>query len=273
MTGALESTLGRYRFVQRTMDKQVQMYRANPMVRGDIKHFEVNIGKASSLDDLMKKDFRSWRTLLTAFGLEDQANQRALAKKVLESDLNDRRSLANTIKDGRWKSLAAAVNFKESGLSNLKQEAWVDNIVDRIVSEGIEKKEGETNEGVRLALYFKRQAPFITNWFQTMADKAVGKVIRTAFGLPDSFARLDVDQQRSVLEQRGRKEGFTIADFKDPKKVERLIEKFSVRFDMQNSQGRVSNSPLLSLFQAGGQNAAFQPISIDPRLALARYQR
>ncbi len=48
----------------------------------------------------------------------------------------------------------------------------------------LEENAGQSNEGVRLALYFERKAPDIKSIFQILGDKALYKVIETALSLP-----------------------------------------------------------------------------------------
>ena len=59
---------------------------------------------------------------------------------------------------------------------------------------------GDTNPGVRLALYFQRKAGEITSAYDILADKALSEVFRTTFDLPD-FDGLDAD--RSASQGRG----------------------------------------------------------------------
>ncbi len=61
--------------------------------------------------------------LLTANGMSDQIGYTALATKALTSNLSDPNSLANTLTDTRWKTLAETYNFHANGLSSIQNSA------------------------------------------------------------------------------------------------------------------------------------------------------
>jgi hypothetical protein len=90
---------------------------------------------------------------------------------------------------------------------------------------------------VRLALYFERKAPKLEDWYQVLADKALSQVVRVAFGLPESFARADIDQQVKVFESR-----FDISDFADPAKLEKFITRFTTMYELQNPTSTATTS-------------------------------
>ena len=53
---------------------------------------------------------------MTANGLADQIPYTALAQKTLQSNVNDPKSLANTLTDTRWKSVVQTYDFANKGL-------------------------------------------------------------------------------------------------------------------------------------------------------------
>jgi hypothetical protein len=101
----------------------------------------------------------------------------------------------------------------------------------------LEEDAGQNNEGVRLALYFQRKAPTLTNWYEVLADKALASVVRTAFALPDSFASADIDKQVKLFESK-----FDIADFADPAKLTKFITRFTSLYEISNPTSSAQSS-------------------------------
>ena len=83
--------------------------------------------------------------------------------------------------------------------------------------QAIEEKAGEQNEGVRLALYFERKAPTISNAYQILADKAITQVVQTALGISPLTSMADVDEHRRSWHKQ-----IDFEDFRDPAKAEEV---------------------------------------------------
>ena len=90
----------------------------------------------------------------------------------------------------------------------------------------MEEDAGSQNEGVRLALYFTRQASSIKNAFGILADKALTQVVQTALGLPASISAANIDSQAALLSKR-----ITFSDFQDPAKVNKFAQRFAAMWD------------------------------------------
>jgi hypothetical protein len=93
----------------------------------------------------------------------------------------------------------------------------------------VEADTGSQNEGARLALYFERKASSITSAYSILADKALLKVVQTAFGLPSSMSLLDIDKQADLLTKR-----LDLEDFKDPSKVQAFLTRFTGLWELEN---------------------------------------
>ena len=77
----------------------------------------------------------------------------------------------------------------------------------------LEVETGQQNEGVRLALYFARKAPTITNAFEILGDKALLQVFQTTFStFRQQMSNLDIDRQAKLVEDK-----LDLTDLKDPK--------------------------------------------------------
>jgi hypothetical protein len=257
------STLTDYQLVQRTYDRQVKLFSAQAMNQRDIDYFRKTIATVKSADDLMK-DYRLYSFVMKAFGLGDQIPYRALIKQVVEGGTKDPQSVASRMTNKTYADLANALHLAKTdaakpGLTDPKE---IDAMVDRFVTSGIETEQGEKNVGVRLALYFQRKAPAITNWYQVLGDKALSQVIRTAFRIPDATASIDIDKQKEMLEKR-----MPIADLQDPKKLQSLLQRFTIFYDMDQGQG-TTLPPNLQLLQSSDSSI----ITFDPATIMAATQ-
>jgi hypothetical protein len=109
----------------------------------------------------------------------------------------------------------------------------------------LETQEGDTNQGVRLALYFQRNASGITSAYDILADKALSEVFRTTFGLPDTVASMDIDQQAKVLEKY-----LDLNDLADPTKLGKLLNRFAAMYDMKTNAP--TTAPALAILTGSG---------------------
>ena len=195
--------------------------------------------------------------VLVAKGLDPAKVSTDFLKKIFASDLNNPKSFANTQSDPRYAEIVAAFNFDSNGnvarlptMGPQKRDQFRETQANYL-QQSLEQQQGDTNPGVRLALYFQRKAGEITSAYDVLADKALSEVFRTAFDLPDSMAAMPIDQQAKFVDRF-----MKIKDLSDPAKVEKLLNRFSAMYDIRNSQTTgQGQSPLLSLFQ--GSSSGF----------------
>src|SRR5215470_14654937 len=250
-TPVVSATVG-YQLIESSLDKQQAAFEKSPAVQHDISYFRSAIAKVTSADDLVK-DYRLLKFTLTAFGLDSQINSQALIKKVLNSDLTDSESLANKLVDARFRQLAQAFNFAAGGASKTQDASFVDGIVQKYVTAAFEQNAAQTNPGIRLALYFKRMAPSITNWYQVLGDVPLYNVMKTTFHVSALGPADDVDKQAEFLEKR-----IGIANLQDPKFVDRFVTRFLASYDQANDTTASSVASLL-----------VQPLTQDPTSSIS----
>lgn len=258
------STLQDYRQISRNQDRFDGMIRARPDVKRSIEYFQANIGKVTSVDDLMKDD-KLYRFVMEAFDLGSQIFARGLIRKVLEQGVSDDNALANRMSDTKFKEMATVLGLKETGGATLREPKIVQAIVDRYAEVKLEVSAEDQNPAVRLALYFQRKAPTINNWYQVLADRALQKVVFTAMDIPDQAALGDLDRLVDKLKKR-----FDIADFKDPAKTQTFLDRFSAMYDMLNGDpsgaGSAARIPYMEPVRAGRRPSV---IAIDPSVTLS----
>ena len=106
---------------------------------------------------------------------------------------------------------------------------------------------------MRLALYFERKAPGLTSFYQVLADPALAQVVRTALGLPDSFASADIDKQVALFESK-----IDIADLKDPEKLSKFMQRFTSLWEIIEPDSERPD-PGRACCSASRQNSASRP--------------
>jgi hypothetical protein len=233
----------------------------------DATDYQQSIGDIDSVSDLLANrkmvDF-----ILVAKGLDPAKVTTAYLKKIFASDLNDPKSFANTESDPRFAEIAASFNFDSKGnvarlpmVGPQKHDQFLAT-QKNYLEQSLEQQQGDTNPGVRLALYFQRIAGNITSAYDILADKALSEVFRTTFDLPDQMAAMQIDQQAKIVEKY-----LNIKDLSDPTKVAKLLSRFSAMYDAKNASQ--TYSPMLDLFQ-GSSSTGISGFSESTYLAMAK---
>jgi hypothetical protein len=210
-------------------------------------YYEQTISTIKSLDEFLA-DKRLVAYVLRAHGLEDENVSKDDLRKILTSDITDKKSYVNRLSDTRYHDLAAAFNFDtdgtiERGAAGAQSKKAAGTTTDLFVRQTMEGEAGDKNEGVRLALYFERKASGISSAYDILADKALLEVVQTAYGLSKYMSSVDIDVQAAILKKR-----IDFTDFKDAKKLEKFISRFCAMYDIQNSDAGSADSAV-SLFR------------------------
>jgi len=218
-----------YSLLTKDLTKTQASTAAQPLVTRDTAYFEENIGKVTSVKDLMS-DSRLYSYVMKAFGLGDMTYAKALVTKVLEGGTADSNALANTLNDTRYKALAQAFDFSSGTAPGLTNETTVQDVVSKYVRQQTESDIGKRSPGAELALYFRRVAPTITSSYGILADQKILKVVQTALGLSPQMSSASIDVQAAQLNKL-----VTLSDFQDPVKLDRFIERYTARYDQTNT--------------------------------------
>ncbi|OUR75590.1 hypothetical protein A9Q83_17405 [Alphaproteobacteria bacterium 46_93_T64] len=235
----------------------MKMFEAQPTTARDIEKFKSEIVNVKSVDDLMKN-----RTLLSvtlsAFQLESELDKYAFVEKMLSEDPEDDDSLVNKLVEPRWTKLSKAMYGLNQDPDFFLNEANVNAILEGYKTNEFEKFEGQNAEGIREAMYFKRLAGDVEEVPQILADKSLMQVVRVGLGLPESFLSLDYEQQKARLIKE-----VDIEDFKDPEKIDKMVERFLIMTEINNTDPTAN--PLISLFQplSTGDTVGPMPISLN----------
>lgn len=155
---------------------------------------------------------------------------------VADPDSTARASLASNTK--------GSTVVAQQGGAKVGDAATVEQIVSLYTQARFEESLGETSETLRKAIYAKRTLPGITSWYSIIADRNLAGVVQEVLGLPDSFGRLDVDQQKAMFERR-----MSLSDFQDSAKLGRLLDRYVAKSSTAEAQAMASSTGLASLVQ------------------------
>lgn len=220
-------------------------------------YFAANIAKVKTVTAFTSNSAsRMFDYAIEAFGLEsvvDTPKEKAAVTAALHLGKDSPLHFDDAALDTRFRAFLRAFDFAGKGLKATSDTAAMQQVVDRhngavradqakgtvekYTRQKMELDAGASNESVRLALYFQRKAPGITDAYQVMADPALLKVVQTALGLPKEIGAIDLDRQAQIYASR-----IKFADFKDPVKLQSFITRFTALADVANGQTAASSA-------------------------------
>lgn len=237
------TTSAAYKQIKNDMTQALQRAVAGAGVAREQSYYLERISGIKSIDDFLS-DRRVFAFAMEAHGLSDMTYAKAFMRRVLEGGTDDPKSFANKLPDRRFREFAETFNFKRYGTATTAFDRTQQGTVDRFARQKLEQQAGETNEGVRLALYFERKAPKINSYYEILADRALYRVVATAFGLPESASRIDIDRQKEMLAAR-----FDLADLRAPDKLAQIIARHTALWDTTHGAKTAGSA---ATFYAGG---------------------
>jgi hypothetical protein len=221
------STIADFQRISSNINRALTDTANKPDVTRDTNYYLAHIGQVTSVDDFVN-NFRLFSYAMKAHGLSDMTYAKAFMRKVLT--------------EGTFREFASAFNFAALGKKATQTKAAQTVTAQKYVQGVMEEDAGSQNEGVRLALYFVRNASSIKNPFQILADKALTQVVQTALGLSPNVSSANIDSQAALLSKL-----INISDFQDPTKINRFAQRFAAMWDANNSSTDPSNSNPLSI--------------------------
>ncbi len=252
--------LAGWKFLQTTLDKQVETFNKSPDLQLDLDYFNENAGDVETLDDLMG-DRRLLTVALGAFGLGEEINKGAYVRKILEEGTESRTSFANRL--GNTDYLAFAKNFAVDSEGKMSISDDLKTLVSEAYQERrFEVEVGNIDNSLRLSLNFKREIQAYAGqgvsekagWFRVLGSVPMRTVVEGAFNLPSEFSALDVDKQVEILTDKAQQKFGTksIDAFLDPNNVEDTINQYLLREQISNGpSGSTPGSTALALLGGG----------------------
>ena len=154
------------KLVDATRDRQIEILRDAPEHSRGISAFRERIANIQSAEQLVE-DRELYVFVMKAFDLEDQIFGKALIRKILESDVDDRTSLVNRLTDPRFREMYDILDFGEGGVGNTNTTSfiWQEMMVDRYLEAQFIGDQAEQNANVGAVLEFRRKAEdFEKHW-------------------------------------------------------------------------------------------------------------
>lgn len=248
--------------LQRTMDRQREVFDASPQRQRLTDYFTEKIGAVTTPEQLVN-DRRLLTVALGAFGLDADIDAKAFIAKVLEGGTSDPRALANRLADKRYSAMAEAFGWGEGTLPATGRTGFARQIVDAYLERQFEIGVGESDNDLRLALALQRDLAEIAGkerldddakWFSIMGQPPLRRVFEVALGLPPAFGAIDVDQQLGEFRERAQRQlGISaVADFAEPEKMEELTRRFILRAQMDNGPSMYTRGAAALALLGGG---------------------
>ncbi|MBC2808893.1 DUF1217 domain-containing protein [Rhizobium ruizarguesonis] len=239
-----------------------ELNEATDAANDEITYFREQMATITTASEFLADD-RLVSFALEAKGLDPDDVTSDELEKMFSSDLDDEDSYVNKLDDNRFGELVGSFNFDQDGnisadpTGTVQQRGDVLETIDSYVRLTLEDDQGDSNTGVRLALYFERKASEISNAYDILGDSALFEFFTTTFNLSSYVSNMDVDKQAEMVDNF-----IDMKDLSDPDKVDDLIQRFTAMYDMANGTGTTSSA--LSILTGSAT------ISADTLLAVAQ---
>ena len=246
-----------WNILKRTAEQQKQLLAQDPMVARSIQYVRENIAKVNSAEDLVS-DYRMLNVALGAFGLENDVGSKAFIRKILESDRDETSSLVNRLSDKRYLRLANALALDE-GNGAVSKAGFGDRLAQLYLEREFERRVGEGNQNLRLALNAQRELQQFANrtsseatlWYEVMGTPPLRKVFETAFGFGSSYGKLPIDRQLDEFTKKAEavfgSSSFDVIATETG--IDKLIQTFLLRSQMPTGTSQSSYSIALTLLR------------------------
>lgn len=197
--GSTISALAAFKNYERDQVAARKAFAERSDIADRIDDFKRSAKKLTSVDDLLK-DRQTLEFVLTAFGLEAEANNPGKLRAIIESDPEDVNSFANRLSDTRFGELAKFLDTNQFGTTKLTVSTSQGQLIDKFLTNEFEKDLGRQNPAAREALFFLRRINDVDNTFEILGDAPLRAIVTSALNLPPEIARQSVDKQASLIE-------------------------------------------------------------------------
>lgn len=206
----------------RTRGRSVAATAQQPAIKRDVAAFRAAVASAPDAKSLLANP-AARRVLLTANGLGQQAESRALAQQALLSDPAKPGSLVNRLPDRRWAAMAQTFDFANKGLQVVRDPEVLDRLVDAYAEIAWRKSLDQATPGLSKAMDFRERASRATSAAQILGDPVLREVVTTALGIPLQLAFQPLDTQERAITAR-----LDVRKLQDPKFVEQFTRRYLI---------------------------------------------
>lgn len=245
-------------FLKRTTETQEETLAQSPRVQRETTYFRQNIASVNTAEALVA-DRRLLGTALSAFGLQDDIDNKFFIKTILEQGGSSPDALANRLTDQRYRELASAFSFDQIEVQKTQSSDFAEELLEQALSNEFQVAIGEKDTDLRLALGLPSAISDIASrdisndgkWFSVMGTPPVRAVFEAALNLPNSIGSLDIDRQLEVFKTQSQSIFGTDAleDFRESGLQETLTRKFLLSKEVASGNSLTSGSTALTLLQ------------------------
>ncbi len=147
-----------YGILQKNGDtKELATVAAAPQIKREQDYFDKTIKTIKSVDDFLK-DRRLVGYVLTAYGLQSEANKTGILAKVFKEDPNLKASLVNKLADSRFAKMAKDLNIFNVGLTNLQTATSKDEFKLQSIGNRYFEVQSQTATGDAIKTLFSNNA-------------------------------------------------------------------------------------------------------------------
>lgn len=233
-----------WRILSRTADQQKDLVAADPVITRELAYFTKNLSRIETAQDLVS-DYRMLSVALKAHGLEDDIGNRAFIMQILNSDLSDKKSLANRFSDERYTDLARSFGFTKPKSEVKSDPLLAKKIGEAFIQSEFEMRVGQEDNSMRIVLYAQRELGKVMNsdksqdskWLALLGSPPLAEFIQTSLGFGKNLVNLPIESQLTALKSAA-KRAFGVSDISDitkPAIFERAISLYLTRSEMEAS--------------------------------------
>lgn len=247
-----------WNFLSRSLDVQQKNFNESGVVSREVAAFRERISDIRTAEDLVN-DRELLSVSLTAFGLEEDIDNRFFIKKILSDGSLSPDALANKFSDSRYLALTKAFGFGDFDTPRTQLSYFPDEIISAYTERSFEIAVGEQDEDMRLALSLNREVSAVissggsddTQWYKVLGSAPLKLMFEEALFLPSEFGSVAIDKQVDILKDATQsifgKSSFDV--FHDADNIDKLRTRFLLASQMNNQQPVVGASAALSLLQ------------------------
>ena len=228
---------------QRNQTAEVARTAKDPMVARDIAAFKAGVAKAGGIDAALGNP-AVLKVLLTANNLGAQVHYTGLAKKVLLSDPADANGLARKIGNAAWLNAAKTYDFKQNGLTKLRDPAVVATLTDAYAQVAWRQSLDKATPGLANALAFLQQAHSAKTAYDILGDPINRAVVTTALGIPRQIAFQPLTAQENAITAR-----LDVKQLQDPKFVANLTSRYLLARQQDSQTANAGTADVTTLSQ------------------------
>lgn len=245
-------SLTAFSVLKRDGEKLRERFDSSKTVERDMEQFKERMEKIKTPEQLLK-DRKALETVLTSFQLDTEIGKTGILRKLMTEDPKADGSLAQRLADPRYRRFAEAMTNFPVGSTTAKPDVTAEWKVQPSKNKDLmasiesnyklikfERDTGQGNAGLQEALYFRRNIQQVTSVPQLMSDPG-------HIGLSEKFALLDYEKQRDILKER-----LDLDKLKDPKELDKFIQRFLVNAGGANGGGSAQANAALSIMGGGG---------------------